>query len=273
MSEWRRNKAAARYDIISQNFDLFFGKKLAEMTEGQKEMLDKILLRKAFGGKSGKENYLNFLEKAFILGTVYNEAIYILIANRGDAENALTPASFVTAAKALKGDKGAMGELVEEVQETGTFVVSTRELFDTVGTMNLACVSDLYRLTLPLASRKIRPNKEVDAYHTSMKFLIQFLSNYEGNKKRFETDYGLTMSDWYAMLYFYDKEKVGSGFYKDGFLLSVQSNLSTKKRALTHLSKMGYLFTRGKTNRKMYRLSPKGLHVMQQIFDRIVFNM
>lgn len=260
------------YDIVSENFDLYFHNLLSGMTEQQRDSVDGKLARKVFKGKTLRVDKLTFPERAYILGSVFKRPLFVLIGNEGDAAEALSPSLFQAAANAYKGKDGAMGELAADVVDNGNFIIGTRELLDHLSMLRLVCATDIYRLVLPLQKRKLKPSANVAEFHAALKYNIRYLSHYEGQKKRMETDYGITLSEWYALLHYYSGEKSGSSFYKEAYLNAVQCNRTTKKKALTRLTMDGYLFRRGKTNKVQYSISPKGQDTVIKIFDRLVFN-
>lgn len=272
MSELKRKKLPLKWDVESPNFDRLFFSELEKINEEQMGRLPNELAFKVFKEGGPEIKGLNFLQKLYIWNVAFRRPIMIVIDGEGEDERVLSIDDFTTALKAERGQVKAR-VVGEDLWSTASFVSGGNDLVQALGFQQLVCATDIHKVVAPLAKRGGQMKlSRFEEWRMSMNYLVKMQANYEANKRRMVMDFGITAPEWYALIHFYDGEKSGSSFYKDRFKYALQCSTTNMKKALTKLCSYQFLYTRGKTKKKLYSISPSGRDMVHKIFDKLFFN-
>lgn len=260
-----------KWDVINENFDHFFHRLSALMTEKQREVLPKDLYFKLFkrGGAYNTEstNKLPFLAKCFILMKSFKKRVLIMIE---DDKEGMTEEEYFNYKKLLsKRQYTTYG--AEDLVENSVFVLGNKELFDTYSKLNDLSCSPAYNFLIK--AKNPLPNK-VEDHKKHMDYVCRFLTNYESNRKRIHMNSGLNMSEWLTLLSMYHgNEIVGSSIYKIIYKHSFNSSATKVKVAFGTLEAMGYIEKFGKSNGMKMRITPLGKAKISTILNQYVLNL
>lgn len=258
-------------DIYNENFDHFFIRKLNSMTDEQRNKLPKELSYKIFrNGFEGSAERLKFQEKMYILSVAFGHKVTIMV---DDEKEGVNMREFSKAQKASIG-KVKNGELLEDMRVHAGFVIADKELMAASLYMNHASCSNIYSLVkelIPNTNHKV--NQKFLKAKKEINTILNFLINYEANKKLLAMNYNLTMPKWYALLYFSVGEKLALDFYDKDYKYAYSSDRRALHRAMVALSNEGFLVRRGEKKKYRYAITASGLNLLNRIFDNILFKI
>jgi|JI10StandDraft_1071094.scaffolds.fasta_scaffold05061_19 hypothetical protein len=260
------------FDIQNDNFELFFEKQLEGITEAGKQALPTNLIGKLFyvtDQKTINRNQIRripFLGKLWILYRSLKKRIWIVVENE---ETGLSMEDFVALREAMKkrdfGQKKAEGMMTN-----ATFVTGSKELGEYLDYMNYLSASPVYRYLNGYRNfKKTNPAE----YKDQMDFIVRMMRHYEGNKTRWMEEKGLTLPEYYVLLYLYDKEFVkGTEMYKNTFRRANSSSPYSIRAAWSTLSSKGLIIKSGSRKGMKLRISPMGVELINYILHNYAIN-
>lgn len=259
-----------QFDILCENFDLFFEKELEKITEPQKKLLPEELVYRIInkGGvvHSKSTRKLSFLSKLFILFKALNKRCIIIIE---DEEKGVTEEEFFKLKKKIvKHDFGESNasELVTHL----TFVLGNKELIDGYHLLSLMSASPAYNYLVRSKNKDYSKGAE---WLTAMNYISRFVSNYEANRKRIAMQTGLTMADWLVLIYLYHGNLVkSSAIYKDFYKYSYNSSASKIKGSFRLLQDRKYVEKVGSTKLAKIRITALGRDKVNEVMAKFVVN-
>lgn len=255
-------------EIYNENFNHFFTEKLNSITIEQKQKIPNDLAFKIYSrGNEASARKLNFNEKMWLLEVVFGLNVTITVE---DPINGLETKDYNAARKAQRGSL-TNGELLDVLKIKSVFVIGGKQLMESILYMSHVTTTGIYQLV-----KKYIPNA---GHEKNMKFedqrkafanTLRFLKHYEANKRRIASDYGLSMPEWYALIYFAIGESFAVDFYKKDFLYSYNSSSINLHKAITRLYNNGYLLRKQIAKKHKYTVSSKGIDTLNRIFDNIL---
>lgn len=255
-------------EIYNENFNHFFTEKLNGMTPEQRAELPIEITNKIFRrGEVASAGFLNFNEKMYILSTVFQCSVTITVS---DEANGLDIKDY-TAALKVQRDTMSNGELLEKLKIKSAFVLGSKELMSSLLYMAHVENTGIYQLIknyIPNADHE-KNAKFMEGKKAFIKTL-SFIKKYEANKQKISSDYGLTMPEWYALIYFSINEGLAKDFYNRDFTYAYNSNRRTLHAALISMCNHGYLVKRQFGKSHKYSASSKGLDLLNRIFNNIL---
>lgn len=259
-----------KLDFFNENFEEYFMRKVSSLTNQQIAILPTELKNKLFLGGLVRSSYkLRFAEKVFILSTVFNTEMVIMIKDENDG---IGPDQWSTAIAAQKG-KIKNGDLSKNIPVNNMFIAGNKELMSPIIYLNHIFCSDIYNLfSIPVVREKSVQEKQHIKRAKEYKGIIEAFTHYEATKKLIAHEFKLDMPSWYALLYFGNKERLGRPFYTQDFKYAYSSNKMNLYSALKKLVDTGYMSQRGKRTELKYSLTAKGLDTLNQIIDRVILN-
>lgn len=264
-------KRIASVDIYNENFNHFFTEKLNAMTDEQRIVLPQELSFKIFKyGNIASAGLLNFNEKMWMLSNVFNCQLTIVVE---DADNGMDIKDYVASQKVQRGTKNN-GDLLEAMKTHAAFALGNKELMNSLMYMAHVCCSNVYQLVKKYTPNADHPKntKFIDGKMAFTKTL-QFLKNYEANKRRITETYGITMPEWYALMYFAIGEGFAKDFYKKDFVYSYNSSMINLHKGMLRMYSMGYLIKRKVGIKDKYSISSKGMDLLDKIFNNLLLKI
>lgn len=265
-------KGFLKYDIFNPNLDMFVDVLLAEMTPAQRIEIPPDLMIKAFKKGKPKASALRIGEKMYLLSVAFGIDTFIAVAGSKNGKDLASIESLKSALKASKGKKPVL-EYAEELVAMCGFVLSSKQVMESLAFTSLVSVTDIYKQVIPAVRRVPREKQtQFEEHRKALKALVKMFGHYEANKKRIPMDFGFSTAEWYAMLFFFDGEKKGTAFYNETFRYALAASRTNLKKALTRLTLDGFLIARGATHRRVYSLSAKGDKYLLDIFQKLILN-
>lgn len=263
-------KPIKNVDIYNENFNNYFVEHLNRITPEQRGLIPEELNIKIFKrGNTASAERLNFQEKMYILSVVFKRKVTLKIE---DLENGLTVKDYANAKKAQAGKYPNL-QAAEDMRSHAAFVLADRDLMNAELYLNHLSSSNIYTLVKAIIPNT---NHKIEKKYTENKAIIQrvfkFLENYESKKKRIRTDYQITMPEWYALVYFANGERLGLDFYDKDMKYAYSSNRRVLHRALQRLTEIGLLQRSGPLKSHKYKLTSRGINVLDRIFNNIILN-
>lgn len=257
------------YDIYNENFESYFNAKIDNITSIQKSQLPNDLLSKLFKGKKRLSGMLSFKEKVYILHTCFDVHVQVYI---HDKDLELAPEDY-KCVKEAKSGKMTNSELLERRRVQAGFVMSDKNLFQSLSYMNHIYTSEIYtmfrsidKLSRTIKDRNYARGKSVIAGVTDL------ILKYEQYKKRIIMENDLTPQRLYVLMYFSTGEKYGKHFFQRDFQYAFNSSARMLSGAVRYMTDMGYLIKRGDKGNWRYTLSTKGTVLLDRIISKVIDN-
>lgn len=265
-----RTLAVSKLDIFNPQMEEYFMEKVSKLTPEELVSIPQEIRNKLFrSGFQRSSHDMKFNEKAHLLTTTFNQDMIIMFL---DEEKGIGPDEFKAAIKAQKG-KITNGELLKNIPTKSIFILGNKELMAPLLYLNHVLCSDIYNLvSTPVAREKTSSEKNYIKFYKAYKGITEVFTHYEGTKKMISQAFGIDMPSWYALLYFGNKERLGTDFYNGHFKYAYSSS---RIKLFTGLKKMydnGYIARRGQRNKLKYTLTAKGTDLLNRIIDTVILN-
>lgn len=259
-----------KWDVDNENFNHFFHKLSALMTEKQREVLPKDLYFKIFkrGGAydTTSTNKLSFLAKCFILIKALRKRLIIMVE---DDNEGMDEEEYFKYKKLLSKRQFSISG-AESLIEDSVFVLGNKELFETYSRLNELSCSTAYNY---IVKSKNPVANHVEEHKKQMSYVVRFLVNYESNRKRIHMNSGINFSEWLTLIALYHgNEMQGSRIYKEIYKHSFNSSATKIKVAFGTLELRGYIEKFGKSNGMKMRITPLGKDKINSILNQYVVN-
>lgn len=258
-----------KFDISHENFDIFFANHLASITPEAKEKLPRDVAYKLWkgGGNPNAANTtkLNFIAKLWILWKCFRKKIWIIV----EDENGLSPEQFCELSAAMKRKRIDQQDLEDGVMD-GHFVTANRELCNTLDYLNTQSISPLYNY---LMKAKNTPPSKIAEWKEMMNYVTATLVKYERTKKKWMSEYGLLMPEYYVLLACYGGNPTkGSNIYKNIFKTAFQSSQTKVKVAFGTLQGKGYIVKDGEGKGATFRITSLGSELINRMLSKHLIN-
>jgi DNA-binding HxlR family transcriptional regulator len=261
-----------RYDLYDENVDEYFFQAIDNMTPEQKERLPNELAAKVRRGAKESLDTLTFVQKLHILTSVLGKKWTLII----EDEAGISYEAFLSLQKGYTENHPRL-QAVSELRESGSFYIGAPHLMKRLEYVALQCATTVYKAIKGYRSeiherrKKIAAQREISE---SVRGVFRLLMHYEANKYKLNATYGLeSVSEWLALMYFYDNEEKPSQF-NDMFMYAYSSGKRNRGQALLRLRTLGYIDTRAKKHsvHTKYYLTPKGKELAIKIMERVFMN-
>lgn len=260
-----------KWDINSDNFDLFFQSIVDGISDQQREELPPDvsynIFRKGHKALSTSTSKLPFLAKLYVIWKAFKGEFFIVVRSKDGGVTADEFTEMLSLKKTRDYDKEyAKNMLISN----GTFVQGNMELCDSLSYLNKLSASPAYKLILK--SKNTKPTK-LQEYRQQMNYIANMLCFYEGNKKKWVMSTGINVAEWYILIALYNgREAPSSPLYKEVFKYSYNSGVAQVKKAFGTLQKKGYIEKFGQIKGVNLKITPHGRDLVNQIMSKYVIN-
>lgn len=261
----------AKWDVENVNFDHYFHKLSALMTEKQRDTLPKELYFKIFkrGGAydTTSTNKLSFLAKCFILIKALRKRVIIMIEDDNEGMDEQEYFEYKKLLSKRQYTISGASDLIEDA----VFVLGNKELFETHSRLNELSCSSAYNYLIK--AKNSLPNKTAQ-HSIEQDYVAKFIVNYESHRKLIHMNSGLNMSEWLVLIALYDGEDMAGGkLYNDIYKYTFNSGKTKIKIAYGTLEARGYLSKHGKWKWMKLRITPLGRHIVTEIINNRLINI
>jgi len=261
-----------KFDILTENLDLYFVTQLCSITPQAREALPKDVQFKLFrkGGGLNEKNTskLSFLGKLYVMWRALRKNIFIVI--EGEDSNGLSVEEFVELKRAIKLRDYGVDRTNQYVMPQATFVTGNKELMESLAYLNNLSKSSAYKYLLRGKNQeknKVEQNKEASQY------ICRFLSHYEANRKKIGYESGLNISEWMVLVALYHGNEVESNsIWKTTYKYSFNSSKTKIKLAVGSLQQRGYIVKYGSTFKAKLAITPLGTSTCNDILQKYCVN-
>lgn len=261
--------AVTKIDISNENLDLYFLKQVQQLTNEQRSEIPYDILRKIYKTNTGEFNNISklaFLEKLYVL-SLMNRRWFLLI----EKEDGKTVEEFTALQKSYKKKKPDPEALIEVLIENEAFVVSGKEMIETVVPLNSGSRYPLYNYLVKAKNYKF--GNDIKDENRAMAYICRFVSNYEQIKKRLTNDHHLSVQEWVVLIYVYAYEEVvSSKIHKEIYRHSYTSSQRTIKQAFGSLKDRGLVQKLGSTRNAKLRITELGYSLVNKIMNKYLLN-
>ena len=265
-----------KWDISNENFDFFFHKLAATMTEEQKNILPKDLYFKLFkrGGDFDAKSTakMSFLSKLFVLMKSLKKKCIIMIE---DEKEGMTVEEFFKYKDLLKNRQFTISG-ADELIEDAIFVLGNNELVDTYSALNELSTSNAYNYCIQTRD-SFRPKKiqnRAEKNKKAQSYIAKLFSDYEANRKRIHMNSGLNIVEFITLLAFYDdQERSPKDIYEYTYKHSFNASSNKIKLAFSSLNTKGLIDKWGKTRNAKMKITPLGKLKINDIIKEYIFRV
>jgi len=274
-----------KFELICENFDLFFENNTSDLSERQKEEIPRELLFKMFrrGGqyKAKSTSKLSFISKLYVLWRVIKKRWFIVVE---DYENGMSIEEFVRL-KEKQEDEMPESHSANTLLTSGTFVLADKDLSNAFSYLNHLSTSSAYNYLIKTKNEFLVNKKNgttlknegttfpIREWKNQAIHIANFLSHYEANKKNFVMTIGLTIPEWLVLIAIYDgREVVSSQIYKNTYKYSYNSSSTQIKLAFGLLQNKGYINKIGFKKGAKIKITPMGIDVVNKILGKYALN-
>lgn len=260
-----------RWNIENENFDYFFAKEAALMSEKQRFLLPKELYFKLFkrgGSVDTTSNYkLSFLSKLFILIKALRKRVVILI----EDENGMDEEKYFEYKNLLKKHRYEISS-AEGLITDSVFVLANNDVMDTYSHLNKLSVSPAYNYLIK-AKNSLRLKSKQSNYLTEVNYISKILSYYESNRKRITMQMGIDFCEWLVLIHiFHGGQVLGSSIYKQHYKYGYNSSAKGIKKAFSSLQLRGYIVKIGETRGAKIEITATGREKVCEIMEKYVLS-
>lgn len=257
------------FNIETDNFELFFEKQLATITEAGKEAIPKDLVKIFRHDGTLHHGYIRKLDyntKLWILWRCLKKRVWIVVE---DEDGGIDVEGFVNLREAIKrrdfGSKKAEGLTTQ-----ATFVTGNRDLCDMFNYLRQLSASPAYNY---LNKYKNFKSTKTGQQVREMNYIAKFIRHYEGYKKKWNQERNVSMPEWYVLLFLYDKEyALGSEIYRVAFNRAYQSSVKKIKLAFRSLQARGLILKHGLNSGARMQITPMGRDLVNSILATYILN-
>jgi len=258
----------AKFNIESDNFDLYFEKQLSTITEAGRDAIPKdIILFNTDGSVRRKTiKSLDYQAKLWILWKCLKKRIWTVVENE---ETGLNLEEFLELKEAIK--KRDLGvKKADGISAKSTFVTGDKDLCEMFNYLRQLSSSPAYNYLNKY--KNFKPTKTSEQAR-EMKYIVRFIRNYEVQKKKWNIEKSISMPEWYVLIYLYDKDYgLGSAMYKETYLRVYHSSSRRIKQAFGSLQSRGLILKHGDKKGTRFQITPMGTDLVNYILSTYILN-
>lgn len=255
------------YEIYNEHFEHYINSLVNDMTDAQRASLPYELTKRGFDKSGFKANRLSFSELSYMAVTCFNKRMVIMFDD--DTEDSGVTINSLNDALLVGKRKIPLEKIAENMQVNGIFVLGGRDLIEATLSMRLVAQSQLWRYLMSkskgLAKGKSNGYRERRAV---LRAMVGLLCKYDSLKGVINGEFGLSIAEWYCLMFYFDGEKK-PGEFRKMFKGSPGGQRLSLKKANSRLTKMGYLLPRGQKSTQVYSLTAKGDELVNKIMQRV----
>jgi len=257
------------FNIETDNFELYFEKQLATITEAGREAIPKELgkmFRVDGTLQHGFIRKMDYQAKLWVLWRCLGKRVWIVAENE---ETGIGLEDFTKLREAIKRrDFGA--KKAEGLTTRAEFFTGNKELGDMFDYLRQLSASPAYNYLNKY--KNFKPTKTGE-HVREMNYIVRFLRNYESQKKKWGQAKGLSIPEWYVLIYLYDKEfSLGSTIYKDTFKKAHLSSPRRIKGSYGTLQSRGLILKQGTGKGTRLQITPMGREIVNSILANYALN-
>lgn len=261
--------ANLRIDINNDNFNNLFARYAEKLTEAQKELLPKELNYKLFkkGGsfRAAASVRLSFLTKLYVLLRCFKMNWVLLI----EDDNGIGPEQYFKLREQCR-EEGFGVDPAGNWLDRGMFALANKELIEGFSVLNRLSVSPAYNY---VSRVKNMPQSRTTEWKKHALYITQFLSNYDGSKKKIIMRCGVSVPELYTLFFLYDgTEKAGSEIYNEKFKYAYNSNRRQIQSSFITLENKGLISKNGKKRGMKLTITPQGIATVDDILHKYLIN-
>lgn len=266
--------ATTRFDISSENFDLYFEQQVASISPMAKQMMPKDVNYKIYrgGSKSNTKSSskLSFIAKLWILWKFLHKRIWVVVE---DEQNGLSIEEYFKLKEAIQAKEKNINKS-EEASASMTFITASKELGDCFAALNNSCASPSYNFLQKAKNGiKLQHKNPATEYRKQMNFIAKFITFWEGNKKRWIAEKVVTVPEFLVLIALYEgKEVQSSSIYNGIFKYAFQSSASKVKMAFSSLRHRGLISKTGSTKQAYFNITDLGIATVNSILSKYALN-
>jgi hypothetical protein len=216
------------------------------------------------GGKVNATNTskLNIIYKIYILWKCLRKRWWLIFE---DEENGMSTEEFIKL-KEYEKKRDYSTERATSLISSGTFVLASKELATNFSYLNYLSNSAAYNFVV---KNKNNPTNKADEWNKRMKYLAKVFRWYESNKKVWVSEYGISIPEWYVLLYLYDgNEVLGSPIHKEFYRRTYQSSPTKIKRCFGVLQSKKLIEKTGEARGAKLRITGLGIDTVNRILTK-----
>lgn len=262
--------AETKFNIDSENLQLFFQEQLASISPTAKESMPKDVAFKLYRGGAKKNakntSKLPFVTRLWIMWKYLKKRVWVVVE---DEENGLTVDQFLELREAIKKKEKSIDKSEEMILQP-TFITSSKELSDCFAVLNNSCASPTYNYIQKAKNGvKLSRPSEITTWKMQMAHIAKFLTYYEGNKKRWVATRIVTIPEYYVLLALYDGKEVKSDTIYNGiFKYAYQSKATAVKKAFGALQNRGLIVKIGGSKQTFFKITELGSEIINDILSK-----
>lgn len=257
-------------DIYSPEFDHFLELKLENITPTQIELLEHAVQHKITKYKSKSIQYMTLAEKMHICSIAFSMPVVLSVM---DEEKGISEKEFKNVVKA-KTSKLKNSEALAKLEGNSIFVLSDRQVMDSLLYMNYMQTTDIYNL-IRMNNPRVKGKRELE-YNKKQQVLggvIGTLVQFESLKRRVLEQNNINLPKFYGLLFFYKKERLCKDFYDEQFKYAYSKSRGDLSRGLAEMARNGLLSKRGTTIGLTYNITSKGIDLLVKILNKLLYDV
>lgn len=257
------------FNIETDNFELYFEKQLATITEAGREAIPKELSLMFHADGSLRHTFIRKMDyqaKLWVLWRCLKKRVWIVVENE---ETGIGLEEFTKLREAVKRrDYGA--KKANELTVRAEFFTGNKELGDMFDYLRQLSASPAYNYLNKY--KNFKPTK-TGTHVREMNYIVRFLRHFDSNKKKFVIENHLSVPEWYVLISLYDQEfALGAKIYNDTFKKAYHSSPRKIKLAFRTLQTRGYILKHGVNKGARFQITPMGRDLVNSILVKYVLN-
>lgn len=261
---------SSKFEVLSENFDLFFANELEKITPDAKDLLPSDVVFKLFR-KGGEVNAkgtsrLSFIAKLYILIKCLRKRFYIVVE---DDVSGIKLSQFNDIPRLIK-ERDLSVPNAKDLSVSGGFLLGSAEVMTAYSYLNNLSASPAYNY---ISKAKNSVSNGATQEDKAAIAVTKMLIGYESNKKDLVSKTGLNMPEIYVLLLLYPgKEIQSSSIYHETFKRAYQSSPNKIKAAFSTLQQRKFIEKYGTTKKVSLKITPLGRDLVRGILDKYVLN-
>lgn len=153
----------------------------------------------------------------------------------------------------------------------GMFALANKELMDGFSALNRLSVSPAYNY---VSKTKNIPTTKTEQWKKQAKYIVNFLSCYDGIKKQIVMQSGVSLAELYTLFYLYDgEEKIASDVYKSRYKYTYSASKGQIQQSFVSLQNKGFIKKIGLKKGARLVITAQGSGVIDDILNKYIINL
>lgn len=263
-------KSLHTVDFYCPNFDHYVELRLENITEYQIGLLEDSVQRKITRHRKDAISYLSLNEKMHILSIAFGQEVVLAVQ---DNEKGISPKMFRETTKALKGEM-KNSELLDKLVPEAVFVMTDMQAMQALLYMSHVETTDIYNLfKLNHPRQKGSREEKFSKKQQVLSDVIDTFVQYESVKRKVLDQYKLNIPKFYALLFFYKRERLCKDFYDKQFKYAYCKSRTELSRNLAEMYRLGMLNKRNSTRELKYSITSKGIDLLIKVLNKLLYDV